>query len=63
MAEYAALLAQEEKNTEEIEKLQSERCQADHRLAETGARWQAAWRPAGIEPLTPREMRSRAASM
>ncbi len=58
VAEYAALLAQEEKNTEEIEKLQSERCQADHRLAETGARWQAAWRPAGIEPLTPREMRS-----
>ncbi len=57
VAEYAALLMQEEKVKEEISRLENERNEARRSTARTTEEWKAAWKPAGIEPLTPREMR------
>ena len=58
VAEYAAYLVQEKKIKEEIDKLESERHTADQSLAGNNEQWKAAWKSAGIDPLTPREMRS-----
>ena len=58
VAEYAALLVQGEKVKEEIAGLEAERDEAQRSMARTGEEWKAAWAAAGIEPLTPREMRA-----
>jgi len=58
VAEYAALVVQAEKAKEEIARLERERHDAQQATARTTEEWKAAWAPAGIEPLTPREMRA-----
>lgn len=58
VAEYAALLVQGEKVKEEIASLAAERDEAQRSMARTTEEWIAAWRPAGIAPQRPREMRA-----
>jgi len=58
VAEYAALLVQEKKLQEETAGLEKDWAEAEAFLARNGAEWKALWAPAGIEPLSPREMRS-----
>lgn len=58
VAEYAALIVQAEKAKEEIARLESERCGAQQSVTRTTEEWAAAWKPAGINPHTPREMRA-----
>ena len=58
VADYAALLVQAKKIEEEIGQLEFERQAADQALARTDVQWKAAWKCAGITPLSPREMRS-----
>lgn len=58
VAENAALLVQREKVKKEIAGLEIERNDAQQSLSRTTEEWRAAWAPAGIEPLPPREMRA-----
>jgi len=58
VAEYAALLVQGEKLEGEIATLEAERNEARQSLIRIEEEWKAAWAPAGIAPLTPREMRA-----
>jgi uncharacterized protein YhaN len=58
VAEYAALLVQAEKAKEEIARLEGERNDAQQVMTCATEGWRAAWKPAGIEPLSPREMRT-----
>jgi uncharacterized protein YhaN len=58
VAEYAALLVQKENLEEEIVKLQADREEAQKSIARKTEEWKSAWKPSGVEPLTPREMRS-----
>ncbi|HQL91293.1 MAG TPA: AAA family ATPase [Syntrophales bacterium] len=58
VAEYAALVVQAGKAKEEIARLERERNDAQQATARTTEEWKAAWKPAGIDPMTPREMRA-----
>jgi len=58
VAEYAALLVQEKKINEEIGRMEADRHEAQQSMARAAEEWKAAWKPSGLEPLTPREMRS-----
>ncbi len=58
VAEYATLVVQAEKLKREIANLEAERNETQQWLARTAEEWKTAWAPAGIAPLTPREMRA-----
>lgn len=57
VAEYAALRARKKTIEEKIVQLEIERGEGKKKLAQNFEEWKLAWNPAGIEPLTPREMR------
>jgi len=54
----AALLAQREKATKTLEQLAAHRDALDAELRQQRQRWRSLWQPAGITPLSPREMRA-----
>ena len=58
VAEYAALLVQKKNVEEEIARLEADREGAQQSIARKTGEWKSSWSPAGIDPLTPREMRA-----
>jgi uncharacterized protein YhaN len=58
VAQQAHFQAEQQRLNQQTGELSEQRCGLDDRQTELTSRWQESWKPAGITPLTPREMRA-----